>query len=194
MGRKTICICFALLGIALIAAGCGNAQKETTEAAIHAAQAAINAVQTDAAKYVPDQLQSAEKALQNANDALAKSDYAEALSAAQDAASKAKDLATAAAVKRAEWTRQWTDLSASIPKSLDDVRNKLDAYSHGAPMPAGVDKAKLADAKKQYEQMKQTWSAATAAATQGNLGESMKKMAGIKDALAKLMEILGIKT
>jgi hypothetical protein len=60
-------------------------------------------------------------------------------------------------------------------------------------MPAGVDKAKLADAKKQYEQLKQTWSDASLAATQGNLGESMRKMSGTKDALAKLMEILGIK-
>jgi hypothetical protein len=177
----------------LLAAGCGNAQKETTEAAIHAAQTAITAVETDAAKYVPDQLQSAEKAMQNANDALAKGDYAQALSAAQDAAGKAKDLATSAAVQRAEWTRQWKDASASIPKSLDEVKNKLDAYSHGAPMPAGVDRAKLADAKKQYEQVKQTWSDASLAATQGDLGESMKKMAGIKDALEKLMEILGTK-
>jgi hypothetical protein len=194
MERNAIRICFALLGITLIAAGCENAQKATTEAAIHATQTAITAAQTEAAKYVPDQLQSAEKALQNAKDALAKSDYAEALSAAQDAASKAKDLAAAAAAKRTEWTREWTDLSASMPKSLDEVRNRLNAYSHGAPMPTGMDKAKLAAAKAQYEQMKQTWTDASAAATQGNLGEAMAKMAGIKDALAKLMEILGIKT
>jgi|SRR5580658_6718813 ATP-dependent Clp protease ATP-binding subunit ClpA len=194
MVKKTSWICCALLGIGLFVASCGNAQKEATEAAINATQAAITAAQTEAAKYVPDQLQSAQTALQNAKDALAKGDYPAALSAAQDAASKAKDLAAAAAAKKAEWTQEWTNLSASMPKSLDEVKDKLNAYSHGAHMPAGMDKAKLADAKTQYDQLKQTWTDATAAATQGNLGDAMAKAASVKDVLAKLMEMLGIKS
>ena len=194
MARKTSWFLCALLGIALIIAGCGNAQKEATEAAINAAQAAINAAQDQAAKYVPDQLQAAQTALQNAKDALAKGDYQAALNAAQDAANKARDLAAAAAAKKDEWTKNWADMSASMPKSLDEVKKKLAAYSHGAHMPAGLDKDKLADAKAQYEQLKQTWADASSSATQGNLGDAMKKASGIKDALAKLMEMLGIKS
>jgi hypothetical protein len=194
MVRKTNWICCALLGLALFVVGCGNAQKEATEAAINAAQTAITAAQTEAAKYVPDQLQAAQTALQTAKDALAKGDYPAALSAAQDAASKAKDLATAAAAKKAEWAQEWSNVSASMPKSLDEVKAKLNAYSHGAHMPAGMDKAKLEDAKAQYEQAKQTWSDAAAAATQGNLGDAMAKAASVKDVLVKLMEALGIKS
>jgi PBP1b-binding outer membrane lipoprotein LpoB len=194
MVRKTSWICCALLGLALFVAGCGNAQKEATEAAINAAQAALTAAQTEAAKYVPDQLQAAQTALQNARDALAKGDYGNALSAAQDAANKAKDLAAAAAAKKAEWTQEWSNLNVTTPKTLDDVKNKLNAYSHGAHMPAGMDKQKLADAKVQYDQLRQTWSDATSAAAQGNLGDAMAKAATVKDALAKLVELLGIKS
>lgn len=184
----------ALLGIVILAAGCGNAQKEATDAAINAAQSAINAAQGEAAKYVPDQLQAAQTALQNAKDALGKGDYQAALSAAQDAASKAKDLAAAAAAKKDEWSKQWTDLSSSMPRSLDEVKTKLNAYSHGAHMPAGLDKTKLGDAKTQYEQLKQTWADATSAATSGNLADAMKKASDAKDVLTKLKELLGIKS
>lgn len=194
MARKSGWTLCALLGIALLVAGCGNAQKEATDAAISAAQAAINAVQGEAEKYVPDQLQAAQAALQNAKDELAKGDYKAALTAARDAASKAKDLAATAAAKKDEWTKEWADLNVSLPKSMDQVKAKLSAYARGAHMPAGLDKAKLADAKTQYEQLKQDWANASAAATQGNLGDAMKKASTIKDALAKLVEMLGIKS
>jgi hypothetical protein len=194
MVRKTSLLGCALLGIVLFVAGCGNAQKEATDAAINAAQTAINAAQTEAAKYVPDQLSAAQAALQSAKDSLAKADYPAALTAAQDAANKAKDLAAAAAAKKAEWTQTWTDVSASMPKSLSEVKSKLDAFSHGAHMRPGMDKSKLTDAKAQYEQLKQSWADASAAATSGNLGDAMNKVAGIKDVLAKLKEMLGIKS
>lgn len=194
MARKLAGLVCGVLAIVLLVAGCGGAQKEATEAAINAAQTAINAAQAEAAKYVPDQLQAAQNMLQSARDALAKGDYQAALSAAQNAASKAKDLAAAAAAKKDEWMKTWSSLNESLPKSMDQVKGKLDAYSHGAHMPAGMDKEKLADAKAQYAQLKQNWSDATSAAAQGNLSEAVQKATGINDMLAKLKEMLGIKS
>jgi DNA repair exonuclease SbcCD ATPase subunit len=182
-----------LLGMILLAAGCGTGQKDATEAAINAAQAAIDAVQSEAAKYVPDQLQAAQNSLQQAKDALAKSDYRAALSSAKDAASKARELATAAAAKRDEWTKEWTDMSATMPKSLDQIKARLNAYSHGARLPAGMDKTALDEAQTQYDQLKQNWADASAAASQGHLGDAVNKLTGAQDAIAKLKEMLGIK-
>ncbi|MGB7845534.1 MAG: hypothetical protein WBL63_07955 [Candidatus Acidiferrum sp.] len=194
MARKASWIACALSGIALLVAGCGNAQRDATDAAISAAQAAINAVQGEAEKYVPEQLQAAQAALQKAKDALAKEDYQAALKAAQDATNKARDLAVAAAAKKDELNKGWADLKVSMPKSLDAVKAKLNAYAHGARLPVGLDKDKLEEAKTQYEQLKQVWADASAAAAQGDLGEAMKKASAIKDPLAKLMELLGIKS
>jgi DNA repair exonuclease SbcCD ATPase subunit len=194
MVRKTGRIACALLGIALLLEGCGNAQRDATEAAISATQAAINAVEGEAEKYAPDQLQAAQNALQTAKDAFAKEDYQAALAATRDAASRAKGLTTTAAAKKEELAKGWADLNTSIPKSLDGVKARLNAYSHSANLPAGLDKDKLADVKAQYDQLKQSWAEALAAATQGNLGDAVKKAAAVKDLLAKLKELLGIKS
>ena len=193
MLRKNYLVC-GLLGLALLLAACGGAQKEATEAAINAAQTAINTASAEAAKYVPDQLKAAQDTLQSAKDALAKGDYTAALAAAKDAASKASDLAKAVAAKKDELMKGWASLSETMPKSMDQVKAKLDAYSRGAKMPAGMDKSKLAEAKEQYAQLKQSWADAAAAAQQGNLGDAMQKASSVKEVLAKLMEMLGIKS
>lgn len=61
-------------------------------------------------------------------------------------------------------------------------------------MPEGMDKSVLATAKDRYAQLKQAWADATAAAQSGNLGDAIQKATGIKDLLAKLREMLGIKS
>jgi hypothetical protein len=178
--------------LTMMMAACGGAEKEATGAAINAAQTAINAASSEAAKYVPDQLKAAQDTLQGAKDALAKDDYPAALTAAKDVASKASDLALAAAAKTDELMKGWASLSESMPKSMDQINGKLDAYSHGAKMPAGMDKSTLAGVKEQYSQ--RNWTEASAAAQQGNLGDAVQKASSLKDVLAKLMEMLGIKS
>jgi hypothetical protein len=180
--------------LTMMMAACGGAEKEATGAAINAAQTAINAASSEAAKYLPDQLKAAQDTLQGAKDALAKDDYPAALTAAKDAASKASDLASAAAAKKDALMKGWASLSESMPKSMDQSNGKLDAYSHGAKMPAGMDKSKLAGVKEQYSQLKRNWTEASAAAQQGNLGDAVQKASSLKDVLAKLMEMLGIKS
>jgi len=180
------------LGVLLSVTGCGNAQREATEAATNAAQMAISTVQEDAAKYVPEQLAAANHALQGAKEALAKSDYAAALAGAKDAANKARELAASAAAKKTEWAQTWASLNETVPRSLEAIKVRLDAYSRR--LPATMDQDQLAAARTRYEQLKQTWSEASASATQGKLGDAIKKSSGMKDALAELKELLGFKS
>jgi DNA repair exonuclease SbcCD ATPase subunit len=193
MVKRKSWLCCALLGITVIVAACGTAQKDAIDAAINAAQSAINAVQAEAAKYAPDQLQAAQSTLQNAKDELAKGDYPAALSAARDAANKARELASTATSKKDEWTKTWNETSSTVPKTLNQIKAKLDAYAHGARLPEGMDKSQLDDAKAKYEQLKQSWTDAASQATRGNLRDAMNKIPGIQETLAKLKETLGIK-
>jgi len=183
-----------VVGLAMMLAACSGAEKEATEGAINAAQTALNAASSEAAKYAPDQLKSAQDTLHSAKDALANGDYSAALSGAKDASKKASDLVAAAAAKKQELMKDWTSLSESMPRSMEQIKARLDAYSHGARMPEGMDKSMLATAKDQYAQLKQAWADASAAAQQENLGDAMQKSSGIKDMLAKLREMLGIKS
>ncbi len=182
------------LGMAMLLASCGGAQREATEAAISAAQTAINAARGAAEKFVPEQTKAAQDALQGAKDALAKGDYAEALKDARDAAQKAKDAVTAATAKKAEWTDTWNNLSQSAPKTMSEVQAKLDAYKRNGKLPAGVDKAQMEDAKAQFDQLKQGWTDATTAYKNGNLADAVKKASVFKDGLQKLKELLGIQS
>jgi len=84
-------------------------------------------------------------------------------------------------------------LNQSAQKAMDEVKRRLDAYSHGARLPAGLDKSQLNDAKTQYEQLKRQWSEAAATAREGNLPEAIAKASIWKEGLAKLMDLLGIK-
>ena len=182
------------MAVAMLAAGCGNREKDATEAAISAAQSAINAVREQAEKYVPEQLQAAEKTLQSARDALAKGDYEKALAGTRDAAKRAKEMAEAAVGKKEEWARTWKELNESLSKTMAQVNGKLDAYSRGARMPEGMDKGALEEAKKQYAELKQKWAEAVSSANTGDLREAIRKGTDVKELLEKLKEMLGIKT
>jgi predicted nucleic acid-binding Zn-ribbon protein len=185
------------LGIASLAvmmAACNGGQKEATEAALDAAQTAISTVQGEAAKYVPDQLKETQDAMQSARDALAKGDYQGALNGAQNAANKARELAAAAAAKKEELSKNWTSFNETLPKSLEEAKRRLDAYSHGAKLPAGLDKEMLPDARAQYDQLKQGWTDAVASFQQGNLADATRKAEELKEGMAKLAGLLGMKT
>ena len=180
------------LATALLLVGCNNAQKEATQAAVSAAQSALDTATSEAEKYAPEQLQAARTALQNAKDALAKGDYQGALKAAQDALSKAKDLSPAVAAKKDELKKSWDSLDELVTKYLDAVKSRLDAYSHGARMPVGMDKTKLAEAKEEYARLKKEWADASAEAARGALEDARIKTSVLKDQLSKLMAELGI--
>jgi HEPN domain-containing protein len=182
-----------VLGMAVMLAACGDRRRDATEEAINAAQSAINAVRADAEKYVPEQLHAAERTLQSARDALSKGDYSSALASARDAANKARDMAVSAAGTKEEWKKTWNDLNQSLPKSMDQVKNRMDAYSHGARMPEGLDKDILEEAKKEYADLKQRWENAKASAQRGDWGDAIQKSTGLQDAIAKLKEMLRIK-
>jgi hypothetical protein len=194
MFRKKNWYVFEGVSVVVLLAACNGAQKEATEAALNAAQTAITTVQGEAAKYVPDQLKETQDAMQSAREALAKGDYDGALNGARNASSKAKELAAASAAKKDELSKRWASFRETIPKSLEEAKRRLDAYSHGARLPAGLEKEMLPDARAQYDQLKQGWSDAVASFQQGNLPDAVKKAAELKEGMAKLAELLVMKT
>jgi len=143
---------------------------------------------------VPEELDQAKQALQSARNSLAKSDYQGALASARDAANRARDLAVSSAAKRKEWSDTWNSLNESLPKSMAQVKAKLDAYARNGRLPEGMDKDGMEQVKAQFERLKQEWTEATSAATQGLMGDAVKKASELKQELTDLMAKLGIKT
>ncbi|HEY2119523.1 MAG TPA: hypothetical protein VGH37_10095 [Candidatus Acidoferrum sp.] len=192
MKNRQAVVLTCTLGIALLVGGCGNAQRDATEAAVNAAQTAINAATNTAEKYVPEQTKAAQEALKAAKDYMAKGDYGAALKSAQDGAQKAKDALSAASAKKEEWANTWNSLNQSVPKTMNEIQAKMNAYVKSGKLPKGVDQTQMEAAKVQFEQLKQGWTDATAAYKNGNFVDAMSKATTFKDGLAKVKELLGI--
>ena len=115
-------------------------------------------------------------------------------SSSREAIDKAKVLESASAEKKDELTKDWSRFTQTFPKTLEAVHWRIEAYSHGAKLPAGLDQQILDDAKTQYASLKQGWSDAAATFQQGDLVAACQKASILKDALPKLMESLAMKT
>jgi hypothetical protein len=161
-------VCHVLL-ITLVLAACGGAEKEATEAAINAAQIAIDSASSVAAEYVPDQLESRGYSAKGENRS-SKGRLRHCNGSSEGHSRQVSEMAKAAVKKKEELAEGWRSLIESMSKSLRQLKAKLDAFSHGAKLPFGMDRWQLADAKEQYQQLIQAWALATAAAQQGNLG------------------------
>lgn len=189
--RRAIPVAVAVL-IAFAFGACAGA-KAPAEQAIKTAEDALNASKAEAMKYIPDQVKGVEDALQAAKDSFAKGDYAAAASAATTVAAKAKDLASAAAAKKDELMKSWEEMSAGLPKTIDDIKSRVAALSKGRTLPKGVDKAKLQSAKSGLEEIGKAWDEANAAFKQGSVADALAKAKGIKEKAAEIMSGLGMK-
>src|SRR5450432_3741911 len=151
--RESRLLLSVALGMVLLLGGCGSAQRDATEAAVNAAQRAVNSAQDAAEKYAPEQFKAAQEALQSAKDEVAKSDYQGALKSAEDAVQKARRAISEAGARKEEWSKDWKDLSASVPKTLNEAKEKVDAYEKKGKLPLGISSDQMDEAKAQYEKL-----------------------------------------
>ncbi len=181
------------LAIAMLAlAACESAEKAPATAALSAAQTAIDAVKTEAMKYVPDQVKSVEDALATAKANFEKKDYKAALAGAQDVAAKAKELGAAAATKKAELTKSWEEVSNGVPKMAEAIKSRVDILSQSKKLPAGLDKAKVDDAKAGLASMNQSWTQASDAYKSGDVSGAVVKAKAAKDKAVEIMTALNM--
>jgi hypothetical protein len=169
-----------------------NADKGPADVAIKAADQAITAAAPEAEKYVPDQLAAAKDALKAAQDQFAKGDYKGALAAGTELGNKAKDLVTAAAARKEELTKAWTELSASLPQMVEAIKSRVEILGKSKKLPKGLDAAKLTQAQEGLATITKSWEGASAAFTGGNLVDAMAKTGGLKEKATEVMGLLGM--
>ena len=185
------------LKMAAAAAACAvlvacNAEKGPADVALKAADQAITAAAPEAEKYVPEQLTACKDALKAAQDQFAKGDYKGALAAATELGNKAKDLVAAAAAKKDELTKSWTDLSGSLPQMVEAIKSRVDILGKAKKLPKGMDAAKLTQAKDGLAGITKSWEEASAALTAGNLTDAIGKAKGVKEKGTEVLSLLGM--
>jgi len=190
MQRIAIGIVMVIAVVAL--AACESAEKAPAAAAISAAQSAIDAVKGEAMKYVPDQVKSAQDAVAAARASFEKNDFKAALAGAQDATAKAKELGAAVATKKSELTKSWEEMSNGVPKMAEVIKSRVDILSQSKKLPAGVDRAKLDDAKAGLASLNESWAAASNAFKSGDMFDAVSKGKSAKDKAVEIMTALNM--
>jgi hypothetical protein len=179
--------------LVLFISACGSADKAPAAAAIKAGEEALAAAKSgDAAKYVPDQLKSVDAALASAKAAFDKGEYTAALNQAKDIATKAKEAVAAAAAKKEELAKAWTELSGGVPQMVTAIKSRVDILAQSKKLPAGLDKAKVDDAKAGLTAIDQTWTEASDAYKAGNLTDAIGKATTVKNKAAEIMTALNM--
>jgi hypothetical protein len=181
------------LGIVIVALTACSGGKGPAEQAIKAAEAAYDAVKDEALKYVPDQARDVERALSALKGTFNKGDYKAVMTSAQEVTSKVKDLSPAILARKDELTKNWTDISAGLPKMVDAIRSRLDILSQSKKVPAGLDKAKFESAKAGLAEISQVWTEASDAFKSGDLTNALAKAKAVKNRAVEIMTSLGMK-
>ena len=169
----------------LLLAACDSAKKAGAEAAIKTADTAFSAISGEASKYVPDQTKAVQDSLTAAKTSLTNGDYEAALTSAKDLPGKISDLATAVKAKKDELTAQWTSMSGTLPKNLEEIQAKVATLTKTHHLPAGAGDKLVA--------VQQMWTDASSAFTGGNLTDAMAKANEVKDSLFSLRTMLNMK-
>ncbi len=178
----------ALCCVALVACS----QKGPAEAALKAAEASVNEIKAEGAKYAAEQTKGVLTSFASAQDAFNKGDYKVAMEIAQGIPAKAKDVVTAIAAKKAELTKTWNALSASVPGMVEQVKAKVDALSAMKKLPKDMDAAKLEAAKAGLADISKSWGEAADAFKSGNLIDAAAKGNAAKTKVTDEMATLGL--
>jgi predicted nucleic acid-binding Zn-ribbon protein len=181
----------AALAVAVSLAACSSS-KAPAEAAMKAAEEAVAQAKSAAAKFAPDQVASLDSALASAKDKFTKGDYKAALADAQAIPAKAKDVLAAAEAKKAELTKQWTDLSEGLPKMVDAIKSRVDILSQAKKLPANVTADALNTAKTNLAEVTDGWTKAQESFKAGDVGAAVASASGLKDKAVKALEALNM--
>ncbi len=183
-------IALAVVPFALVVA-CTDAAKAPAEAAMAAAGSAVESLQVEAAKFAPDAVKAAQASFASAKDMVAKQDYKGALAAAGDVTTKVKAALAAAAAKKDELVKAWGELSASVPKMVEDLKARIATLSGAKKLPAGMDKAVLAKANEGVAAIESGWQKVTDQVKGGDYAAALAKGKELKAQAEDVLKSLG---
>jgi hypothetical protein len=181
----------AALVAASLALACG---KAPAQGALKAADAAIEAARPEVERYAPLEFKSLADLSRAAHDRFNQGDYKGALTQSQALPERVRAALAAAQAKKQELAMAWADLQANLPAMLATATTRLGELSGKRRLPAGVDKAKVTQAKIELDSIAQTWTETTASYQKGDVREAVAKARTVKARIEGLMAGLGTTT
>jgi hypothetical protein len=188
---KRWCVLNVVVFATVFLSACAS-DKVPAETALKAAESAVSATVAEASKYVPDEAKALQDSLSSLKDSFAKGDYKTVLAGASNLTAQTKALADAAAAKKADLTKNWTDVSEGLPKVIEAIQGRVEILSKSKKLPANVEKTAVDSAKTGLESMNKAWADAQASFSAGNLADALAKANALKSQAAEIMTKLGM--
>ncbi len=167
-----------------LAIACG---KAPAQAALEAADVAIEAARPEVERYVSQEFKSLADLSRAAHDRFNEGDYKGALTQSQALPARVKAALAAAQARKEELATTWANLQANLPAMLAAATTRLGAISGKRRLPAGVDKAKVAQAKLELDAIAQTWAEPNASYQKGDVPEAVAKARTVKARIEGVM-------
>jgi hypothetical protein len=161
-----------LAAASALAAACFKAPAET---ALKAADQAVASASRDGEKFAPEQFKALMEAAKSAHEQFTRGDYAVSKASAETLVTDAQEVVKAAAAKKQEVTKAWSELQTQVPTMGDAIRAKLDELAAMKKLPKGFDRAQLEEAKAGLAAFDQAWGSAAAAAQSGDVISALEK-------------------
>lgn len=181
---------FAFVTLATFATvACGKGPAQT---AITAADAAVESARPEGEKYVPEQFKALADAAAAAKAKFDGGDYKAALEGAQAIPAQATNVIQAASAKKTELMDSWKAMESSLPTMVADIQKKVMELTAARKLPAGMDKAMVAEAQTTLDGVTAAWTEASASFASGDVMAAAAKAAQVKTTAEGLMTTLGM--
>lgn len=180
---RTLSRILPVLLFTVLAAACGKAPAEQ---ALKAADAALAAAQPEVQKFAPAQWTALSADAAAAKAQFEKGEYKEALAGAQALLPKTQAAVAAASAKKTELIATFTALKATMPSALDALSKQLAAYASMRKLPAGIDKAAVANAQVELPIVQAAWQNASTAFENGDMANGVALASQIQTKVEEL--------
>lgn len=184
---------------ALVLAACAN-QQEPAQKALAQVEASLAEVRADAEKYAAEQLANVDEGIKMLKSNMAHKDYRGVMMNAPSVSKSIDDLKATVAANKAEAEAnlaaaqaEWSELTASVPPMVDALQKRVDTLTKTRKLPKDMDQAAFDAARNGFEQLKTSWTEASADFAGGKAAEALRKARAAKARGQELLDQLGAK-
>jgi hypothetical protein len=183
-------IAAALPFVLLVA--CTDPNKAPAEAAMKAAGDAVATLGADASKYAPEGVAAVQKSYAAAKELLAKQDYKGTLDAASGIPAKVKDVLAAAAAKKEELVKAWTDASAKVAAMVPAIKSRVYGLQQQKGLPRGITKEVLAKVSDELASVEAGLAKLSEDFKGGKIDEAIAGAKALQAKCAEIMKSIGM--
>jgi len=193
-------VLLAVVAAAVLATGCSQ-QKQNADKVLESVETSLAAIKDDAARYAPEGLKSVESQLARLKTSYENQEYNDVIAGTPQLRKAVDSLAAAVESGKAQASaalaaarKEWDSLSVEVPRMVEDIQSRVDELSKQKRLPWGLNKDEFAEAKSDFEIMKNQWTEASSEYKSGKQTKAVEKARIAREMNEDIRKQLKMKT